>query len=296
MGANLPLVSIGVPVYNGEKLLAASLGALVGQDHPDLEIVVSDNGSTDSTPGILAKFAERDPRIVVVRQPRNLGAAANFVEVLERAKGEFFMWAACGDYWNPGYVRCLSDLLVANRDAALAVSLVGLIDGETGVLKNEFWHGDPVPTVGLPKAERLIRHLARKGSDVGTYGHMVYGLFRREILVEENRKFIDTGFDFGIDVLLLLSVFGRGGLAVHPERLLWYRTGGGSAGFRFKDVEHWRDYRRFCTDRILQCMDLSGIGYEDLMRLHKAQMRFADEFTGGESPFQADLIRKALAV
>lgn len=295
MDENLPLVSIGVPVFDGEKTLAASLEALVGQDYPNLEVVISDNASTDGTAEIIRRFAERDPRVRAIRQSRNIGPAGNFFEVLEKSRGEYFMWAASGDHWSGKYVGVLSDLLSRNRDAVLAISLVGLIDGATGALKNEFWHPDPVPTVGLSKQDRIIRHLHRAGVDVGTYGHMVYGLFRRRILLEENKKFQEAKFNFGMDVLLLLSLFGRGGLAVHAERLFWYRTGGGSSSFRFENVAHWQDYRAFCSDIVLRSMDLSGIGFDDLMRVHKAQFRYIEEFTGGDSPFQADLIRHAIA-
>lgn len=295
MSTPLPLVSIGLPVYNGEKQLAQSLESLVGQDYPNLEIVVSDNASTDSTAEILQKFAQRDARVKVVRQERNQGAAVNFIEVLERSTGEYFMWAGCGDHWSSSYVSSLSGLLSRHQDAVLAVSLVGLIDGDTGMLKNEFWHPEPASTVGLPKAERFLRHLHRDGTDVGTYGHMVYGLFRRLPLLEENRKLGVVKFNFGIDVLLLLSLFGRGGLAVHPQRLFWYRTGGGSTTFRFENIGQWQEYRAYCSDLLLRGFDFTGLSFEDLTRVHKAQLRYIEEFTGGDSPFQADLIRKAMA-
>jgi glycosyltransferase involved in cell wall biosynthesis len=72
-----PLVSIGLPVYNGERFLGAALESIVSQSWADLEVVVSDNASTDRTPEICSAFASRDPRVHYRRNPHNLGAAPN---------------------------------------------------------------------------------------------------------------------------------------------------------------------------------------------------------------------------
>ena len=80
-------VSVGLPVYNGERYLEEALADLVAQTHTDLDILISDNGSTDRTQEICTAWAERDPRITYHRQETNRGAAWNHNAVIHLARG-----------------------------------------------------------------------------------------------------------------------------------------------------------------------------------------------------------------
>lgn len=99
-----PAVSIGMPVYNGEKYIREALDSLLGQSHADFELIISDNASTDETESICQQYAAQDSRIRYVRQPVNLGALANFAFVLDKARGGRFMWAAADDKWDPNWI------------------------------------------------------------------------------------------------------------------------------------------------------------------------------------------------
>ena len=70
---NSPLVSIGMPVFNGEKSLARALDALLEQDYSNIEVIVSDNGSSDRTPEICQEFLKKDSRVKYYHSPKNLG-------------------------------------------------------------------------------------------------------------------------------------------------------------------------------------------------------------------------------
>jgi glycosyltransferase involved in cell wall biosynthesis len=83
----LPRLSIGLPVYNGENFLAAALGSLLDQDFRDFELIIADNASTDRTAEICRVFAAEDARVRYLRQPENLGAAANYNRTLSEARG-----------------------------------------------------------------------------------------------------------------------------------------------------------------------------------------------------------------
>lgn len=102
--AALHAVSIGMPVYNGEKYIREALDSLLGQSFANFELIISDNASTDGTEGICLKYAAQDARIRYIRQPKNLGALANFKFVLDEAQGEHFMWAAADDVWDPQWI------------------------------------------------------------------------------------------------------------------------------------------------------------------------------------------------
>lgn len=74
----VPPISVGVPVYNGEKYLRVALDALLKQTFADFEIIICDNASTDATQAIAQEYAARDPRIRYVRSAKNIGANGNF--------------------------------------------------------------------------------------------------------------------------------------------------------------------------------------------------------------------------
>lgn len=78
-----PLVSIGLPVYNGELYVARALESLLAQDLDDFEIVICDNASQDSTAEICTAYAERDPRVRLYSNPHNIGLAGNFNRTFE---------------------------------------------------------------------------------------------------------------------------------------------------------------------------------------------------------------------
>jgi glycosyltransferase involved in cell wall biosynthesis len=99
-----PVVSIGMPVYNGEKYIREALDSLLAQSFMDFELIISDNASLDATGDICQEYAARDLRIRYVRQPENRGILANFQFVLDEARGEYFMWAAADDAWDASWI------------------------------------------------------------------------------------------------------------------------------------------------------------------------------------------------
>ena len=97
-----PKVSIGIPTFNRADLLRRSIESALGQDYPNIEVLVSDNASTDETPAICQGLGDR---IKYFRQSINLGPLTNFSKVLEMASGEFFMWLGDDDWIDASYVR-----------------------------------------------------------------------------------------------------------------------------------------------------------------------------------------------
>ena len=106
------LVSVGLPVRNGGQTLRSALDSVLCQDHKNLEIIISDNCSTDNTASIALEYQRRDSRIIYHRQSKFITVVENFRFVLDEARGEYFIWAAHDDRRSADYV---SELLHAMK-------------------------------------------------------------------------------------------------------------------------------------------------------------------------------------
>ena len=121
-----PRVTIGMPVFNGERFIEEALESLLEQTFGDFEIVISDNASTDATEAICRSFVARDERVHYHRNRENIGAAPNFNRVLTYARGPYFKWMAHDDVCCPDFLlRCVE---VLDRDPAVVLSYPSALD------------------------------------------------------------------------------------------------------------------------------------------------------------------------
>jgi glycosyltransferase involved in cell wall biosynthesis len=166
-----PLVTIGMPVRNGGALLREALMSVVTQDYPYLEIIVSDNCSSDETAGILEEFQRHDDRIRVLTQQRPLTLVENFSSVLQAARGEFFAWAAHDDTRSVNFV---SRLLTAFDDSDTVLAF-----GDLRVRTDIGAPAEPVPfDFETSDASPIVR--MRRQAFIRCY-HF-YGLWRADFL------------------------------------------------------------------------------------------------------------------
>lgn len=114
-----PKVTIGIPTRNRVDLLERALQSALAQQGVDVEVVVSDNASTDGTRALCEAMAAADGRLKVLRHDLDIGAERNFRSVLEVASGSMFMWLADDDWIDPGYVAACVDVLDEHPDYAL---------------------------------------------------------------------------------------------------------------------------------------------------------------------------------
>lgn len=123
-----PKVSIGIPVYNGEKYLKLAIESLIQQSFQDFEIIISDNASIDKTEEICRLFQSQDKRVVYHRNPVNIGAASNYKKVFQLAKGEFFKWMAHDDRCSPNYLEECVKALEDDHNVVMSFPKFVLID------------------------------------------------------------------------------------------------------------------------------------------------------------------------
>ena len=173
-----PLVSIGLPVYNGEKLVGRAIDSLLAQDYPNFELIISDNCSTDQTAAICARYAEKDPRVRFSSNPKNLGVYANFLRVLSLARGEYYMWAAHDDFWYPTFVSALMEELTAHPDAAVAMSALERITKELLPHDVVRYGTESLPSPNEMSHFQLFKYIQYRGP----YYFFMYGLYRMDFL------------------------------------------------------------------------------------------------------------------
>ena len=106
----IPKITIGLPVYNGDKFLKECIESILNQTFLDFELLISDNASTDSTSEICSAYALQDKRICYSRNLKNIGMIENFKHVLDIAKGKYFMWIAADDLLgDKDYLKKIND-------------------------------------------------------------------------------------------------------------------------------------------------------------------------------------------
>ncbi len=205
---NQPLVSIGMPIYNEERFLEQALDSLQAQNYDNIQILISDNSSTDRTGEIALAIAAKDPRITYVCTQSNIGAAANFRSVLEQADGDYFMWAAGHDMWSVDLIAESVSILEANKNASIAFATSYWID-EAG--NRDARDTDYPDTRGMSVASRFFTVF---------WGNMhpVLGVMRREHL----RQTASMQSFAGSDLVLLSDMILQGDF-VHAPNAWWNR-------------------------------------------------------------------------
>jgi glycosyltransferase involved in cell wall biosynthesis len=123
-----PKVSIGMPVYNGERFLEQALDSLLSQSFEDFELLIADNASTDGTQDICRSYAAKDARVRYVRNRENYGVIANFNNVFRLTGGRYFKWAAYDDVCAPEFLARCVEILDSDPTVVLACSRIKGID------------------------------------------------------------------------------------------------------------------------------------------------------------------------
>ena len=223
-----PKVTIGLPVYNGEKFIRKNLDSLLSQSYPYFELIISDNASTDSTSSICKEYEKKDKRIRYIRQKKNMGAVWNFYFVLHQAKHDFFMWAAADDLWDRTFLEKNVNVLLSNEHVVSCVSKVkwySLTENKLNKIDSFFQNFlRRVRSLKSVEVFSLFGSYDKKVTDFLKKGHpnMCYGVFRTDKLQKsfKNESFV------GNDSALILTVLQFGDCQVIDETLMFKYYGG----------------------------------------------------------------------
>lgn len=143
--SDIPLVSICIPTYNRAEMVGKAIESALGQNYPNIEVLVVDNASDDAIESVVASYS--DPRLTLHRNPRNLGLFGNFNRCVELSHGDYIHILHSDDYIDSGFTRRCVDFLEAHPAVAMtftAVRAVTETDQSTiGILDQD--HVYPVP-------------------------------------------------------------------------------------------------------------------------------------------------------
>ncbi|HIJ01259.1 TPA: glycosyltransferase [Candidatus Woesearchaeota archaeon] len=171
------LVSLGLPVYNGENYIKEAINSIIKQKYKNWELIISDNCSTDSTEKICRAYVKKDKRIKYYRYDANRGAAWNYNNCFKLSNGEYFKWAAHDDNLAPGFLSECVDVLRNNNDVVLVYPLTYMIDAEGKILKV---YSDEAIFNKLKAHERYRQFF--QVYKLRAWCNPIFGLFRRDIL------------------------------------------------------------------------------------------------------------------
>lgn len=171
-----PKVSIGMPVFNGEKYIRDAINSILFQTFTDFELIISDNDSTDDTSIVCKKYEKKDSRVVYIKQTNNIGAGNNFKFLLDNAKADTFMWLASDDYLADNhYIETMYGKLMEGYD--MVFPSVRILEQE-GL---EFRMSDVINNIFFQCKTRYEYCL----ETVNICSYQVYGLFKKQVLVNK---------------------------------------------------------------------------------------------------------------
>jgi len=214
-----PKISIGIPVYNGEKFIRKCIESVLQQTYKNFELIISDNASTDSTSKICEEYLRKDNRITFVRQNKNMGQNWNFNFLLEKANGEYFVWVAVDTIILPEFIEKNIAVLESQDKAVGCISKIKIehtyvdkFKTEKDILKKVglvYRPYDTLPITGnyMERIRKYLKHFPWE---------MYYSVYRTEAL----RKSFVHDFFIGSDASLVLNVLKHGGIQVVNEFLI----------------------------------------------------------------------------
>ena len=212
-------LSIGMPVYNGEKYVEEALTSLLNQSYDEWDLCISDNNSIDNTRIICEKFCKYDSRISYIRQDQNLGAIENYKYLLEKSVSPYFMWAACDDLWHKDFIEVCIEGLESSENIGLAFSNIVNIDSYGREIREypsfkRFVNSDPTL--------RIVSFLL--DPEYMGKANLIYGIFKQKSIKRSLLESLSRSNenDWGIDMALVLRILCDTNLYI-DERILFHK-------------------------------------------------------------------------
>ncbi len=181
----MSIVSIILPTYNGEKYICDSINSVINQTYTDWELIVIDDCSTDSTYQLVQEYAQRDNRIKLFRNEKNLKLPATLNVGFSKATGKFLTWTSDDNLYMENAIERMVALLQSNKQLALVFSRMENID----------FKGDSLGLTDIPESEQEIFYHNIVGASF-MYTRTIY----EEIGGYDTNKFLMEDYDYWLRI------------------------------------------------------------------------------------------------
>ena len=213
----MPIISIIVPVYNGEKYIQACVKSLIDQDYPNIEIILVNDGSLDSSQKIIDEIAGKDSRIIAIHQ-ENSGVSTARNHGIKKSKGDYICFVDVDDYVTNDYVSYLYKMMKeTGADISLVPHAKNFVGKMNGIDVNDYVRDDKIKICsGIDAAKDLL------------YYHIKMScwskLFSRKLIEEsciefQSQLFCGEGFNFCTECFLKATK-----VAIGYKTIYYYRV------------------------------------------------------------------------
>lgn len=257
---NQPLLTIGLPVYNGEHSIMNTIDSLLSQSFSDFELIIVDNASTDQTRTICGEYVTTDSRVTVISSPENVGITENFNRAAKMGSGQYFMWAAADDVFSPEYIQTCIDVLTQDQQIVLAGTATAQIYQS---VEHRLFVDSGFSLMQTSASERFktYRNILIQPRHIGM---IFYGIYQRSVL----NQVLPSLNVIGSDHLLIGSIALKGKIKTVSAVYAHKKTGGISASFdkiakalgcqyspEFPFFQREKNFQRVIADTQLKWLD-----------------------------------------
>lgn len=260
-----PLITIGLPVFNGERFVDQAIESALAQTFSEFKLVVSDNASTDTTVEIVRDYAKRDHRIELIINSINRGGAWNFNRVFAESRSPYFRWAAADDMLAPTLLERSIEVLDSTTEDVVLVYPQTLLVDESGEVLELVEENLAAPPGAAPHT-RLLKVCRNM-----FYGNAVFSVLRSSAL---RRTRLHGSFP-SADYVLLAELALAGEFRELPQPLFLRRLHEGTswrANPTAESLTHWLDPQKTPVKR----RQLT-LFREHLRGIHSAQLSASDK-------------------
>jgi glycosyltransferase involved in cell wall biosynthesis len=216
-----PIITIGLPAYNGEKTIKKTIDAVLSQTVTNFKLIISDDKSTDSTPQICREYEKKDNRVKYIQKNKNEGWIENFRSLAKKSNTKYFVWISNDDYWDKQFIEKNVNFLETNPKIVGSISDIKLIGAN---IKNYYTEEEKAYSETENSKFRLVRSVKgtydEKIKNIIEFNWMInfYSIFRTK---ELQSSLIDDDF-VSWDFAIALNIIKFGDLHVLDE-ILGYR-------------------------------------------------------------------------
>jgi len=208
-----PTVSIGMPIHNGGIWLADSIESILNQTYSDLELVITDNASTDNSEEICRSYAAQDSRVRYIRHNTNIGGPNNYNSAFHHTSSPYFKWASCNDICQKEMIERCIEVLLARKDVVLSYPKTRLLLEETNTTEDYEDNLDLQDESACSRFKKLLQKIRLNNA--------MNGIFRSEVL--KNTPLMKLHVAEDINLMAELTLYGK--FVEIPEYLFYRRMG-----------------------------------------------------------------------